>query len=66
MLSAHPYEEVAYDIYPVEQTGETLGLGRIGKLKEEMTLKQFAAHVKQVLDVDGVRVVGSMDATVKK
>ncbi|SDC45780.1 dinuclear metal center protein, YbgI/SA1388 family [Priestia aryabhattai B8W22] len=66
MLSAHPYEEVAYDIYPVEQTGETLGLGRIGKLKEEMTLKQFAAHVKQALDVDGVRVVGSMDATVKK
>lgn len=31
MLKAHPYEEVAYDLYPLKQTGKSYGLGRIGK-----------------------------------
>ena len=33
MLKAHPYEEPAYDIYPLELKGETYGLGRIGYLE---------------------------------
>ncbi len=32
MIKAHPYEEVAYDVYPVENKGEMLGLGRIGTI----------------------------------
>ncbi|HEO8418618.1 Nif3-like dinuclear metal center hexameric protein [Niallia sp. FSL W8-0635] len=65
MLKAHPYEEVAYDIYDLQIKGEQLGLGRIGKV-EETTLLEFANHVKKVLEVDGVRVVGNLDAKVKK
>ncbi len=65
MFKAHPYEEVAYDIYQLENKGEVLGLGRIGNI-EEMTLKDFATHVKQALDVTGVRVVGDMNSIVKK
>jgi dinuclear metal center YbgI/SA1388 family protein len=65
MLKAHPYEEVAYDIYPLDNKGSELGLGRIGTIAE-MTLKEFAAHVKKVFDVSGVRVVGDLDAKVKK
>src|SRR5699024_10080534 len=34
----HPYEEVAYDLYPVKQTGQTFSFGRIGKLAEAATL----------------------------
>ena len=34
MLLAHPYEEVAYDLYPAN-SGATSGLGRIGILEEE-------------------------------
>lgn len=66
MLKAHPYEEVAYDIYPLENQGETLGLGKIGTLKEEMLLKDFAQFVKEKLDVKGVRVVGNLQDRVKK
>lgn len=66
MFKAHPYEEVAYDIYPLENTGEALGLGRIGYLKEEMSLKQFAEHVKKNLDVKAVRVVGDPNDIIKK
>ena len=35
MLEAHPYEEVAYDIYPLDLPGRSFGLGRIGRLPEK-------------------------------
>jgi dinuclear metal center YbgI/SA1388 family protein len=66
MLKAHPYEEVAYDIYRLDNQVEMLGLGKIGSLAHEMTLEQFAQHVKKTLDVTGVRVVGNLNSTVKK
>jgi dinuclear metal center YbgI/SA1388 family protein len=66
MLKAHPYEEVAYDIYTLDQQGEALGLGRVGKLRQEMTLEQFAQHVKKSFDVPFCRVVGALDAKVNK
>ncbi|PLR76983.1 Nif3-like dinuclear metal center hexameric protein [Bacillus sp. V3-13] len=65
MLKAHPYEEVAYDIYPLENKGELLGLGRVGYI-EETTLEEFARHVKTVLDVPAVRVAGNLNTKVKK
>ncbi|MGP7819064.1 Nif3-like dinuclear metal center hexameric protein [Niallia sp. 01092] len=65
MLKAHPYEEVAYDIYELQLKGAQLGLGRIGKV-EEMTLSEFANHVKKALEVDAVRVVGDLQAKIKK
>ncbi|WML47489.1 Nif3-like dinuclear metal center hexameric protein [Neobacillus sp. PS3-34] len=65
MIKAHPYEEVAYDVYPVDNQGEVLGLGRIGEV-EEMTLELFAEKVKSALDVDRVRVVGELNSKVKK
>ncbi|WP_075982329.1 Nif3-like dinuclear metal center hexameric protein [Bacillus massilinigeriensis] len=65
MIKAHPYEEVAYDIYPLENQGEALGLGRIGMI-DEMTLEEFARHVKDSLEVKGVRVVGDLTAKIKK
>lgn len=66
LVKNHPYEEVAYDIYPLENEGMTYGLGRIGKLENEMTLREFAEHVKVSLDVKGLRVVGNLEDKVKK
>ncbi|MRX71288.1 Nif3-like dinuclear metal center hexameric protein [Bacillus lacus] len=66
LKKAHPYEEVAYDIIPLENEGIQRGLGRVGQVPEEMTLKRFAEHVKQSLNVDTVRIVGNPDDTVKK
>lgn len=66
MLKAHPYEEVAYDIYPLENKGETMGLGKIGNLKEEMSLREFSESVKKALDVKGLRVVGNLNDRIKK
>lgn len=66
LIKAHPYEEPAYDIYRLENKREALGLGRIGTLKEPMTLEQFAGHVKNALDVKTVRAVGDLNSKIKK
>ncbi|MFD1705427.1 Nif3-like dinuclear metal center hexameric protein [Siminovitchia sediminis] len=66
MLKAHPYEEPAYDVYPLMVKGEELGLGRIGELHKDMSLREFADHVKKALEMEGVRVVGNLDERVRK
>lgn len=66
MEQAHPYEEVAYDIYPLELQGEKRGLGRIAELEEAMTLESFAERVKKAFDVPSLRFVGDKDKRVKK
>ena len=43
--AAHPYEEVAMDIYPVEGTPEGCGYGRLGTLPEPVTSGELREHV---------------------
>lgn len=66
LVKAHPYEEPAYDLYPLLNRGEASGLGRIGVLPEETTLAQFAAAVKSRLGAGGLRYVGAAGRRVKK
>lgn len=65
MLKAHPYEEVAFDLYPLSNKGVELGLGRIGTISER-SLGDFAQYVKQVFGLNGVRVIGDLNAPVRK
>ncbi|MET3850377.1 MULTISPECIES: Nif3-like dinuclear metal center hexameric protein [unclassified Paenibacillus] len=66
MIKAHPYEEVAYDLYPVDLKGRSYGLGRVGKLREPVTLAEFVDVVKEKLDVPHVRVVGDLNRKIGK
>ena len=66
MLKAHPYEEVAYDLYSMDLKGRLFGLGRIGKLNEPITLAAMVDIVKERFDVPHVRVVGDLDRVIKK
>jgi dinuclear metal center YbgI/SA1388 family protein len=66
MLRAHPYEEVAYDLYPIEVKGRAVGFGRLGTLPEPETLASFAERVKRGLDVPFVRVVGPDSHLIRK
>jgi dinuclear metal center YbgI/SA1388 family protein len=58
MVKTHPYEEVAYDIYPLENKYEAAGLGRIGELNRPMDEKSFLAFVKEKLNVQQLRFSG--------
>lgn len=43
--AAHPYEEVALDVYPVEGFPEGCGYGRLGTLPEPVTAEELREHV---------------------
>lgn len=47
--AAHPYEEVALDVYPVEGFPEGCGYGRIGALPEPLAAEDLREHVSDVL-----------------
>ena len=66
MKGAHPYEEPAYDLYPVLNRGAIRGLGRIGLLREATTAGEFALAVKEGLAASGVRLVGEPGRRVQK
>lgn len=66
MLKAHPYEEAAYDLYPLENAGPAYGLGRVGTLDEPLSFQQFAEKVKADLGLPAVRLGGSPKSAVRK
>lgn len=66
LLAAHPYEEPAYDIYPLLNEGQKLGLGRIGRLAEPLSLADFALRLRQELAAPGLRFVGDPGVRVGK
>jgi dinuclear metal center YbgI/SA1388 family protein len=66
MVHAHPYEEAAYDIYPLANDGQAYGLGRIGKLQKPMKVKDLCNHMKEVLGLKALRVTGDLDKEVKR
>jgi putative NIF3 family GTP cyclohydrolase 1 type 2 len=66
MLKAHPYEEVAYDLYPLDLNGRSFGIGRVGELDAAMPLDQFAERVKAAFDVPAVRVVGELQRPIRR
>lgn len=62
----HPYETMAYDVFPLAGGIDSMqGLGRIGELERPMTLQSFADHVKQQFDVDRVGVAGNLNLPVQ-
>lgn len=64
MIKSHPYEEVAYDIYPTINNIKN-GYGRIGNLEDTVTLKDLAEEIKGKLRIDTIRVYGNLDRVVK-
>jgi dinuclear metal center YbgI/SA1388 family protein len=57
-VAAHPYEEPAFDIVPLENEIASLGLGRLGLLPAPATLEALAAEVAAVLRLPSVRYAG--------
>ena len=66
LLSAHPYEEPAYDFTEILRADPGLGLGRVGGVPRQ-TLSQFADVVAGALPATaaGVRFAGDPDSLVE-
>lgn len=61
----HPYETMAYDIYPLIKNEDRQGSGRIGDLDESTGLISFARSIKEKLGLNSIKVAGNPDLTVK-
>ncbi len=66
MLKAHPYEEAAYDLYPLHNKGRIESLGRIGYLSQPLIPEAFAEQVRCGLGADYVRLVRAGNKQIRK
>jgi dinuclear metal center YbgI/SA1388 family protein len=51
----HPYEEVAYDIFTMENIHDRIGAGMIGELEEAVPEVEFLKTVKETFSVEVIR-----------
>jgi dinuclear metal center YbgI/SA1388 family protein len=58
MKRVHPYEEVAYDVYPLDNEDPNYGMGAIGELQRPQTLKAFLQQMKRALQAKALRYTG--------
>ncbi len=55
LIQVHPYEEVAYDVYPLKNKLNNVGSGMIGNLSEPMEAEDFLDYLKQKLNVKMIK-----------
>ncbi len=66
LFDAHPYEEVAYDIYYLGNKFERVGAGMIGELENEMNETDFLNMLKQRFNSACVRHSKLLNKQIKK
>ncbi|NAW50075.1 Nif3-like dinuclear metal center hexameric protein [Elizabethkingia argentiflava] len=66
MKKAHPYEEIAYQLYHLENDNFYQGLGHYGELKEEMQAEAFLSLVKEKFKLKVIRHSKVLDKKIKK
>lgn len=66
LFSHHVYEEVAYEIYNLQNRHQNIGLGMIGELENPVDEKDFLNFVKDKMQADGIRHSAFRGQKVKK
>lgn len=55
LLAAHPYEEVAYDIYPLDNRLPNAGMGMVGELESPLKETEFLESLKRTFRTGAIR-----------
>lgn len=60
LYANHPYEEPAFDLYPLHALADRAraGMGRVGRLREPATGRALLRRLGRVVDLSGATVVG--------
>lgn len=66
LFESHPYEEVAYHLYQLENKNQTVGSGMIGNLSEEMSSRDFLDYVKTKMGLTIIRHTKEINRNIKK
>ena len=65
-MNTHPYEEVAYDVYKLENS-KTFGLGRICEIDNDTLISDFILTLQKKLKIKHLRHnISNMNEKVKK
>ncbi|MCC6158276.1 MAG: Nif3-like dinuclear metal center hexameric protein [Deltaproteobacteria bacterium] len=66
MVAAHPYEEVAYDVYPLRSNPRRDGVARVGTFAEPVVPRELATTLRQVTGARRVVGAGPLDRLVRR
>ena len=55
MIAAHPYEEVAFDVIPLENLHQNIGSGLVGKLEKPVSEADFLHLLKKAFKLSLIR-----------
>jgi dinuclear metal center YbgI/SA1388 family protein len=66
LMEVHPYEEVAYDIFPLDNEYAFSGAGMIGELKDRAATMDFLKQVKEAFGCQVLRYTPVTCDTVQK
>jgi dinuclear metal center YbgI/SA1388 family protein len=66
LFKSHAYEEVAYEIYELQNQHQNIGLGMIGELKNPMNEKEFLLFAKEKMECGGIRHSNFTGKDIKK
>src|SRR5476651_226985 len=66
LFLSHPYEEVAYDLYPITNQHQEVGAGMIGELEHPVDIQTFLHQVKRKMDATVIRHTEFTGRPVKK
>jgi dinuclear metal center YbgI/SA1388 family protein len=66
LFSNHVYEEIAYEIYNLENEHQNIGLGRVGWLEKELSEAEFLQLIREKLDCKGIRHSNLLRKPIKK
>lgn len=66
LFKNHVYEEVAYEIYNIDNVHQNIGLGMTGELKHEMSELDFLKMVKEKMLCGGIRHSEFLNKPIKK
>jgi dinuclear metal center YbgI/SA1388 family protein len=62
----HPYEEMAFDVYPVQNPSERVGLGRRGRFDPAIGWRELIRRLKEEVEAPWVRVSGTLPEEVRE
>jgi dinuclear metal center YbgI/SA1388 family protein len=65
LKETHPYEEVAYDLIPLENPHPDFGMGVVGNLRRPVTLAAFLGRIRRTLGSRGIRYCGTPATTLR-
>ncbi len=65
LRKSHAYEEIAYDIYPLENNYQHIGSGMIGEFAQPKKPDDFLSHVKSAMKTQCIRHTALLPGNIK-